>query len=168
MSIRRFLTTCILSASGISALLAQTPAPTSGTHESSFPPVGVAPTEVMQVNLYNQAANPTSGTAASCTGSISFYDSAGTAIAGTGGNFTVSSGQTQSISLMGSKANTSSTTGSRAEVRAVISLMTTRGTPCSLVDSLETFDGTTGVTHVYLVGSVLNEVAFPLSILSGN
>ena len=165
MSIYKSLLTLILGASGFCAWAQlPVPAPTSSAHTSSFPPVGVALTETMQVNLYNQASNPTAGTAASCNVVVSFANAAGTTITGTGGTFTVTSGQTQSVMLAGMKANTSSTNGSRAEVRAVISLTTTRGTPCSLVDSLETFDSTTGATHVYLVGSVLNEVGFPLSI----
>ncbi len=166
MSIRKFLMTVILGASGVSALLAQST--TAVTHQSSFPPVGVALTETIQVNLFNQAAAANNGTAASCTGSVAFLDATGKAISGAGGTFTVAAGVTQSISLLGSKANTSSTTGSRAEVRAQISLTSTHGTPCSLVDTLETFDSTTGATHIFLVGSPLNEIPFPISFDRGN
>jgi len=165
MSTHKFLMTVIFS-SGMSALLAQTATPVM--RQSSFPPVGVALTETIQVNLYNQAAATTNGTAPSCTGSVSFLDATGKAISGAGGNFTVAAGQTQSISLLGSKANTSSTTGSRAEIRAQISLTSTHGTPCSLIDTLETFDSTTGATHVFLVGSPVNEIPFPFSFAPGN
>lgn len=161
MSIHKIILTIVLGAGGVSMLSAQTS--TTLMREASFPPVGVALTEEMQVNLYNQSAPATTGTAPSCTGSVSFVDSTGKAIAGTGGNFTVAAGQTQSISILGSKANTNTSTGARAEVRAVVTLNSVFGTPCSLVDSLETFDSTTGVTHVYLVGSVLNEIPFPIS-----
>jgi hypothetical protein len=161
MSIHKFLLAIVLGASGVSAVWAQPT--TTMSHEASFAPVGVALTETLQVNLFNQSPAATTGTAPSCTGSVSFLDATGKAISGTGGSFTVASGATQSISILGSKANSSTTTGSRAEIRAVISLTTPRGTPCSLVDSLETFDSTTGVTHVYLLGSVFNEVPFPIA-----
>jgi len=161
MSMHKIFLTIVLGASGVSMLSAQTSA--TVMRQASFPPVGVALTETMQVNLFNQAAAATTGTAPSCTGSVSFIDSTGKAIAGTGGNFTVAAGQTQSISILGSKANSSTSTGARAEVRAVVALNSVRGTPCSLVDSLETFDSTTGATHAYLLGSVLNEIPFPIS-----
>lgn len=162
MSINKMLLTIVLGASGVSAIWAQTPVMT--TKQASFAPVGVAMTETMQVNLFNQAAAATTGTAPSCTGSVSFVDATGKAISGAGGSFTVAAGQTQSISILGSKANTSTSTGARAEIRVVVTLTQVRGTPCSLVDSLETFDSTTGATHVYLLGSVLNEIAFPISL----
>ena len=165
MSAHKLLLTIVLGISGVSMLSAQPS--TATTRVASFPPVGVALTEGMQVNLYNQAPAVTTGTAPSCTGSVSFVDATGKAIAGTGGNFTVAAGATQSISILGTKANTSTTTGARAEVRAVVTLNSVRGTPCSLVDSLETFDATTGATHVYLVGSVINEIPFPISFLNG-
>ena len=163
MSVRRIFLTIVLAASGVPAVFAQPS--TMMTRQVSFPPVGVALTETMQVNLFNQAtvSNNGNANAPSCTGSVSFVDATGKAIAGTGGNFTVASGQTQSISILGAKANASSTTGSRAEVRAVVTLNVVHGTPCSLVDSLETFDSTTGATHVFLLGSVLNEIPFPIS-----
>ena len=161
MFVRNIFSIIVLAVGGVTAVLAQPS--TTTTRQVSFAPVGVALTETMQVNLFNQAAATNNGTAPSCTGSVSFVDATGKAIAGTGGNFTVASGQTQSVSVLGTKANTSTTTGSRAEVRAVITLNVVHGTPCSLVDSLETFDSTTGATHVYLLGSVLNEIPFPIS-----
>ena len=163
MSVHKFLLTMVLGAGGVSAVWAQPSA--NGTRTASFAPVGVALTETMQVNLFNQAASNGNGnsTAPSCTGTVSFLDSTGKAIAGTGGNFTVGAGQTQSISILGSKANSATTTGSRAEIRAVVALTSTHGTPCSLVDSLETFDSTTGATHVYVLGSIFNELPFPFS-----
>jgi len=152
MSVHRFLMVLTLSLSGISAVMAQPSAPTPTARQSSFPPVGLAFTETMQVNLFNQAANPPNGTAASCTGTVSFLDENGKAIPKSGGNFTVAAGDTQSISLLGTVVDASM--GSRAEIRAVVSLTVTRGTPCSLVQSLETFDSSTGATHVYLTASI--------------
>jgi hypothetical protein len=162
MSVRNIFSIIVLAVSGVSAILADPL--TATTREVSFAPVGVALTETMQVNLFNQATAASNNSAApSCTGSVSFVDATGKAIAGTGGNFTVASGQTQSISILGSNANTGTTTGSRAEVRAIVTLNVVHGTPCSLVDSLETFDSTTGATHVFLLGSILNETPFPVS-----
>jgi len=124
------------------------------TRNSSFPPVGLAASETMQVNVANLAENPTTVTstspAASCTGSISFFNAAGTPI-GTATEFTVATGVTQSATMTLAKAGITGTT--RAEIRAVIQSTITEGRdapPCSLVSSLETFDSTSGATHVYL------------------
>ncbi len=163
MSVHRFLIVLTLGLSGISAVMAQPSAPTPAARQSSFPPVGLAFSETMQVNLSNQAANPTSGTAASCTGTVTFLDSSGKEISKSGGTFTVPAGATQSISLLGTAVDSS--VGSRAEIRAEISLTVTRGTPCSLVQSLETFDSSTGATHVYITGSIASTVASIFSLL---
>lgn len=164
MSIYRLIATLTLGLSG--TLLAQPPTtPTSVTRQFSFPPVGVALTETIQVNLFNQAANAANGTAASCTGTVSFLDAKGNAIAKSGGPFTVAAGDTQSINLLGTAANTATTTGSRAEIRAVVSLTLAHGTPCSLVESLETFDSGTGATHVFVTGNSMG--ALPIAAAIG-
>jgi hypothetical protein len=157
MSVHRFLMVLSLSLCGISAAMAQPSAPTPVARQSSFPPVGLAFSETMQLNLFNQSANPSDGTAASCTGTVSFLDSNGKEIPKSGGTFTVAAGATQSISLLGTVVDASM--GSRAEVRAEVSLTVTRGTPCALVQSLETFDSSTGATHVYLTGSIESTLA---------
>ena len=157
MSIHKFLMVLTLSLSGISAVMAQPSAPTPAARQSSFPPVGLAFGETMQVNLFNQAANPSNGTAASCNGTVSFLDANGKEIPKSGGTFTVAAGDTQSISLLGTAVDASM--GSRAEIRAEISLPVTRGMPCSLLQSLETFDSSTGATHVYLTGTIASTLA---------
>lgn len=148
--------------------------PPSVTRNASFPPVGLALSETMQVNVVNLAENPTATTGtsttststptpASCTGSISFFNAAGTAI-GTATTFTVTAGETQSASITLAKAGI---TGSRPEIRAVIQTTTTEGRnapPCSLGSSLETFDSGTGVTHVYLSGPALASSPEPVAI----
>lgn len=124
---------------------------TTTTRELAFGPIGLATTETVQVNVVNTAANSSTGTAASCTGSISFYNSAGNVI-GTSSSFTVTAGQISSVPLAFGKATTGTT---RVVVRPVVSLTTTNATPripCSLETSLETYDTTTGVTHVFLAG----------------
>jgi hypothetical protein len=140
--------------------LAQPPSatlpPPTFTRNSSFPPVGLAASETMQVNVVNLAENPATVTstspAASCTASISFFNAAGTPI-GTATSFTVTAGEAQSATMTLAKAGITGTT--RAEIRAVIQSTITEGRdapPCSLASSLETFDTTLGVTHVYLTG----------------
>jgi hypothetical protein len=116
------------------------------TRVSTFPPTGLAATETLQVNLVNTASNSTGGTAASCTGSVSFLNSTG-AVIGTAKSFTLTSGQMTSISLPFASAGL---TGSRGIVRAVLSLTRTSGVPCSLVTSLESFDTSSGATHLFL------------------
>jgi hypothetical protein len=130
------------------ALAQGTTGSTTFTENFSFPPAGLALTETAQVNLTNIAAASSTGTAASCTGSVSFVNSSGATI-GTATNFTVGTGQIFSVSLPFARAAAS---GNRTEIRAVV---THTGTvpstaPCSLVFSFETYDTSTGVTHVFL------------------
>lgn len=143
MFIRRVLN---LFAIGCIAVAASAQTTTSSTFTRSLAPVGLASSETMQVNLLNDAAASSSGTAASCTGSVAFSNSTGTAIGGAT-SFTISSGEVFSVSLPFSKAGLSA----RGEIVAAITLTQTSGTPCALVSSLETFDTSTGVTHVFLV-----------------
>jgi hypothetical protein len=131
-----------------SAMFAQTT--TTTTRDASIGPVGVGSTETIQINVANLAANSTTGTAASCTGSITFNNTAGNAI-GTSTSFTVTAGQIFSASLPFSKITTGT---ARTEVIGVVALTTssTTRTPCDLHFSLETFDTATGATHVYVSG----------------
>ena len=140
--------------------LAQTTTTTVVTRESSYPPVGLASTETMQVNLANLASNVTNGPAASCTGSVSFINAAGTTI-GAATNFNVAENIVFSVSLPFTK---SAISGVRGEVRVVIQTTTPTGKnspPCSLQTSLETFDTTTGATHVYLTSGSETPVSTP-------
>ena len=88
-----------------------------------------------------------SGTAASCTGSISFLNSAGTVI-GTATTYTLGTNQLKSVSVPYSSTGASG----RTEVRGVVTQTVTSGAdvPCQLLLSLETYDTSTGVTHVYV------------------
>jgi hypothetical protein len=112
-----------------------------------FPPVGLAFTETAQINVANTAANPATGTAASCTGTISFNSATG-ASAQTAVKFTVTAGQISSAELTAAKLGVIN--GQRSEFIGSVQLTLTPKTPCTLSISLETFDSTTGVTHVYL------------------
>src|SRR5258706_11123090 len=71
---------------------------TTTTIQFSFPPTGLALTETAQINVTNIAAASSTGTAASCTGSVSFVNSSGATI-GTATSFTVGTGQIASVSL---------------------------------------------------------------------
>jgi hypothetical protein len=122
---------------------------TTFTRNFRFPPVGIASTETMQINVLNSAAASSSGTAASCTGTITFTNAAG-AVIGTAASFTVASGQVFSASLPFSKAGAS---GTRAEIVGSVQLTVSSSTPCALTNSLETFDTSSGVTHMFLGGS---------------
>lgn len=174
----KFLLTLTVMAAALTQItLAQAPfattTPPTITRNSSFPPVGLAASETMQVNVANLAENPATVTstapAASCTGSISFFNAAGTPI-GTSTSFTVTAGETQSATMTLAKAGITGTT--RAEIRAVIQSVTTEGRdapPCSLASSLETFDTTLGVTHVYLSGPAPSGSPVPVlfSVITG-
>jgi hypothetical protein len=143
-----FVFTAIAAAPG---LFAQTT--TTTTRDVTIGPIGLGSTETIQVNVANLASNSTTGTAASCTGSITFNNTTGNAI-GTSTSFTVTAGQIFSASLPFNKISATST--ARTEVIGVIAVTTSSATPrppCSLHYSLETFDTTTGATHSYVSGS---------------
>jgi hypothetical protein len=146
---RNWLLACAGSLILAGAALAQsTTTTTTFTRNSNLAPIGLATTETVQVNLVNTATATASGTAASCTGSVSFYNAAG-AIIGTATSFTLTSGQISSVKLPYASAGAS---GSRAVVRPVVTATGTRGSgaaPCALSISVETYDTATGVTHVF-------------------
>jgi hypothetical protein len=119
----------------------------SSTITHALSPIGLASTETLQINLLNTASASSSGTAASCTGTVSFANSTGTAI-GSSTSFTVSSGEVFSVALPFSKSGLTA----RGEIVPTITLSLTSGTPCALASSLETFDTTSGVTHIYTAG----------------
>ncbi|MGA2726101.1 MAG: hypothetical protein ABSG79_27295 [Bryobacteraceae bacterium] len=126
--------------------LAQTT--TTVTTDMPTPVVGLAPSEIVQINVINTAAASASGTAASCTGTVTFYTFTGnnsTGTAGTPATFTVGSGELSSFTLKGSGS-------ARISVRGVISLTETErsGVPCSLATNIETYDSTTFVTHLHV------------------
>ncbi len=148
---RNFLTLVLISGAMGSAAFAQyaTTTTTTVTRESSYPPIGLASTETMQVNLANLAKNVTNGPAASCTGSVEFLNAAGTVI-GAATPFNVAQNAILSVSLPFTK---SSISGVRGEVRVVITTTTPVGKnspPCALETSLELFDTTTGALHAFL------------------
>ena len=146
MHLRRFVFALIPAL----AAMAQTTTSTSTvTRSLSYPPIGLASSETAQINVANLATASSSGTAASCTGTVSFLNASGAAI-GSASSFTLTSGQASSVSLPYAKAGGSG----RTEVRALITLTETPGSgiPCDLVSSLETYDTGTGVTHVFLSG----------------
>jgi hypothetical protein len=147
MFLKRSALALVASAMALSAS-AQTSTSTS-TQTFRFPPVGIASTETIQINVLNHATASSSGTAASCAGTITFTNASGTVI-GTATSFTVTSGQVFSASLPFSKAGAS---GIRAEIVGSVQLTLASSTPCALANSLETFDTSSGVTHVFLGAS---------------
>ncbi|HKE21929.1 MAG TPA: hypothetical protein VKB88_06025 [Bryobacteraceae bacterium] len=114
----------------------------TGTRDRSFRPIGLARPETAQLNAVNVATASSGGTAASCTGTISFLNASGTVI-GSAANFTVTTGQISSASLPFAK----SVASGRTEIRGVVTLTESANAPapCDLEISRETFDAT-GVT----------------------
>lgn len=147
MSLRTLLVTASMAAMALPGALAQN-ATTTTTHNFKFQPVGLGSTETMQINVFNSAANSTSGTAASCKGSISFLNSAGTVI-GAATSFTVTSGQLFSAKL---PFLSSGGSGNRTLIVGEVSYTLTSGTPCALGVTLETYDTSSGATHVEMGG----------------
>jgi hypothetical protein len=141
-----FLT--FLTAAGCAAFAQTTTTGSTATRTFTFAPIGLAASETAQVNVINLAT----GTSASCTGTISFVSvpansTVGTAV-GTTSTFTaLAAGASFSGKLAGS--------GSRQEIRGVVTVTLTQGTPCELAISMETYDSTLGVTHATLEGGQL-------------
>jgi len=142
---------CLLIALAAASALAQNSnaTTTTQTSEFSFPLVGLASTETIGVNLINLASASSSGTAASCTGTVAFLSAAGTTI-GTAASFTLASNAVTSATLAFSS---SGLTAPRGLIRAVVTSTQTSGVPCDLSFSLNTYDTSSGVTHVFLTGS---------------
>lgn len=106
-----------------SALAQTTPTPQPRQH--TFPPVGLGSTETAEINVVNVASDSSTGTAASCTGSISFLSSSG-AVLGTATPFTVTASQAFSARLLFSATGA---TGNRAVIRGVVQLTPSTTTP---------------------------------------
>jgi hypothetical protein len=122
----------------------------------SLPPFGLAASETAQINLVNTAGPDATGKAASCTGTVTFYDQAGAPI-GASTNFAIGSAQIFSVKLpFSSMTAPGLRTVIRAEIAgtpAVIAGFTPPSlTPCSLTFSLEIYDNVTGVTHMFFSG----------------
>ena len=131
---------------------AQTTTPAS-TRQLTFPPVGIGSGETVEVNLANLAANSSAGTAASCAGTVSFMNAAGTSVQ-TAQPFTLTTGQAASVRL---PFSTSGITGTRGVVRAIVTLNLPSATPrppCSLAVTLQTYDTTSGATHALISDEV--------------
>ncbi len=128
------------------AAVAQTTTTSTRTDTHSLAPFGLGSTETARITVVNLAAAASTGTAASCVGTISFLSATGTVI-GTATSFTIGSSQVATASL---PFGSSGLTGNRGDLRAVISLTHTNGTPCVLAASLATFDTSSGATHLYV------------------
>jgi hypothetical protein len=149
---------CLLGVAGLAP--AQT-MPASFTRNMNFPPLGVGMTETVQINVANTASNGANA-AASCTGTITFtVANAKTQPAPT--KFTLTSGEIVSASLAG---NTLATTG-QAVVLGSIQVTQTAGTPCVISASMETYDTTSGATHVYL-SNPASSVPGPIVLTRGH
>lgn len=138
--------------------------PVAQSSTTSLPPVGLASTETAQVNVVNSA--PASAGSGTCTGSIAFYNAAG-AIIGSATDFKVTNGEIFSAKLPYSSAQ--ATGDSRIVIRAEVTLnfnaQTVEGSavppqPCMLGGSLETYDTSSGVTHLFFpLGNLVTPLA---------
>jgi hypothetical protein len=134
----------------------------SVTRDYNFPPVGLASSETAQINVLNSTStlNTAGAMAPSCTGTITFVNASGKAI-GNPVSFTTTGSQIFSTQLT---FNQLGATGLRGEFVASIqvtgSFLPTTSS-CALVFSLETFDDSTGATHVYLGNSAAASTGIP-------
>jgi hypothetical protein len=156
-----------LAVSAAAQVITTPPTPVSYPWNYSFPPVGLAYSETLQINVVNRPVTfsyistilktltspttPTTSnlpTTSTCTGTITFTNAAGTII-GTPVQFIIPIGTVFSAPLPFSMTGYS---GFRGEIQAAVQGTTTLPSSnlCSLSVSLETFDTNTGVTHTFL------------------
>ena len=156
MSIRTLLV-LVSTTIGLSSAFGQTT--TTNTREVDFPAIAFGSGETLEINVINVAANSTSGTAASCTGSVLFKNAAGTAV-GSASPFTLTTGQISSTRLPFATATSS---GGRTAIRAAVQITaptTTPRPPCSLQFTLEVFDSATNATHIVITDGGLSTGGF--------
>lgn len=135
-------------------------AQTTSTSSSWLPPAGIASTETIQVNVVNNARAAASALAASCTGTIAFYNTGGSII-GTAASFTIGDGEIFSATVPFGSTGAS---GPRTVVQAKITLTGSAtgensSARCVLASSLEIFDTASGVTHAFIAGATQLPVA---------
>jgi hypothetical protein len=160
MTIKGLFLTCVFTALGFAQGL---PTTLSFTQNYSFPPVGLASSETAQVNVIN-IAKPSSAagaTAPSCTGTITFTNASGIAIGSSPVSFTTTGSDVSSTPLNFSQVGAS---GVRGEFVASVQLTVPSKAPCSLVFSRETFDTSTGATHVLLGNSAAGSAVVPVAV----
>ena len=149
----------LIAVTGMSVAFADSTASASVTPTINLPPVGLGSTQTLEVNVANVASNSSSGTAASCTGTVTFVDATGKAI-GAAQPFTLTAGQTSPLRL---PFASSGGTAPRTTLRAVVSLTvptTTPRPPCTLDVSVDIFDTNTGATAAVISGFQALNVAF--------
>lgn len=130
--------------------------PPTFTRTFSFPAVGLASSESARVAAVNIAPASHKGTAASCSGNISFTDDKGTP-AGKATAFTaLGTGQIAHGDLPGS---TGANVRNEFQGSVQVTIDPASGAPCSLLLTLEVFDTTTGVTH----GLVTSAIEAPIN-----
>ena len=131
------------------AAFAQPALPTFPPVTVNLPVVGLASSETAQVNVASpgftgitDAPFPTP-----CTGTITFYSASGAAI-GSPASFSITLAQVSSATLPYSDV-----TGTTGNARTIIRARVTTNAACSVTANIETFDTTTGVTHVHVEGA---------------
>jgi hypothetical protein len=136
--------------------------PVTVARDYSFPPIGLASSETAQVNIWNStlASLAPNSTPPTCTGIVAFANASGAV--GSTVPFSTTGSQIFSTELSFSKLASS---GTRAEFVVTIQANSTVAalSHCSLVFSLETFDTSTGATHVFL-GSPATSTPAPILI----
>ena len=164
MKIKTLFLTSVFSACAFAQVSPATPV---FARDYVFPPVGLASSETAQVNVVN-VATPTYAArpaAASCTGTITFANATGTTV-GSPVTFTTTGSAVFTTQLSFSALGVAGTRGEFvADIKVTSLVPSTAG--CSLLFSLETFDQSTGATHVWLANSaaapaILGPIPFPL------
>ena len=168
MSLRSTLWITALVVGSLTAASAQSTTPShTFTQTFQFPPISLASTENVQINVLNAAAD-THAAKASCSGNIMFANAGGSEI-GTGTGFTaLGSGKIATGTLPGASASSGGPSGSGpAVIAGSVSLTVDLSSfaPCTLVLSLQIMDANTGVTHA-IVTTAVQTTSGPIPLFS--
>ena len=125
-----------------------------------FPAVGLAATESARIAAVNIAQTSHKGTAALCTGSISFTDALGKPVGAVSPFKDLPTGQIAHGDVSGFNPSNSSSVRNEYQGSVQVTVGPGASAPCSLLLTLEVFDTQTGVTR----GLITSAIEEPLEV----
>jgi hypothetical protein len=128
------------------------PAPPAIMRTFVFPAVGLASSESARIAAVNIAPASHKGTAASCSGTISFTNASGAPV-GKPAQFSIGTGDIAYGDVLGLDPSSNSVRN-EFQGSVQVTIDPASGAPCSLLLTLEVFDTATGVTHGLMTSAI--------------